>query len=286
MVNGVWPQVHGHRGCRGLMPENTIAACLKAVDLGVDALELDVVITYDRQVLVSHEAYFSSEFCLLPDGSPISPFQEKDHNIFRLPYSQIKLYDSGSKLHPRFPAQEKMRTHKPLLQEVIAAVEQHVLVHNLRPVGYNIELKSFPEGDHIFHLPPEEFTELVMQVLQEQQVTERCMIQSFDKRPLQILHRFYPEIKLGLLVEDDLPTEWHLQALGFYPYAYNPQYKLLTRDLVNFIKAKGMRICTWTVNEPEHVKELLEMGVDAIITDFPDFAVGLCQLYRNGATNP
>ncbi len=286
MAVATWPQVHGHRGCRGLMPENTIEACLKAIDLGVDALELDVVITGDMQVLVSHEAYFSSEFCLLPDDSIIIPSQEQNHNIFRLPYSQIRQFDCGIKPHPRFPAQKKMPAHKPLLRDLILAVEDYTHTHKLPPVGYNIEIKSFPAGDNTFHPDPEVFVDLLMQVLLDYNITNRWMLQSFDVRPLQLLHHRYPHISLGLLVEDELPAEHHLQELGFYPFAYNPYYKLITQELLDFSRSKNMKVCAWTVNTPEIIQDLLDMGVDAIITDYPDLAVGVCQNYKKGATNP
>lgn len=262
-------EVHGHRGCRGYLPENTIPAFLKAVTLGVDAIELDVVITGDKQVLVSHEAWFSSEICLRPDGSFISLAEEQLLNIYKLPYKAITHYDCGTKPHPRFPDQENRAAGKPLLSGVIDAVERYISENDLPAVAYNIEIKSSPEGDNLFHPSPAIFTDLLMGVLQSKNILSRTMIQSFDVRPLQELHSRYGMPRLGLLVENQIPVEQHLEELGFLPYAYNPHYSLLHHALTSYLKKAGIAVFTWTVNTAETVQDVLSFDVNGIITDYP-----------------
>src|SRR5580765_2886505 len=99
--------VEGHRGCRGLMPENTIPAMLKAIDLGVTTLEMDIVITKDSQVIVSHEPFFNHEITTKPDGSFVTEGEEHSLNIYNMSYTETQQFDVGLKTHPRFPEQAK-----------------------------------------------------------------------------------------------------------------------------------------------------------------------------------
>ncbi|HYO20902.1 MAG TPA: glycerophosphodiester phosphodiesterase family protein, partial [Flavisolibacter sp.] len=103
----------GHRGCRGLMPENTIAAMKKAIDLGVTTLEMDVVITADEKVVLSHEPFFNHEITTKPDGSYVKEAEEKTLNIYQMTYDRVKSFDIGLKPHPRFPQQQKLPAVKP-----------------------------------------------------------------------------------------------------------------------------------------------------------------------------
>ncbi|MFM8834550.1 MAG: glycerophosphodiester phosphodiesterase family protein, partial [Cytophagales bacterium] len=118
--------VQGHRGARGLKPENTIPAFLTALDYGVTTLELDVVITKDKKVLVSHEPWMFSGICLTPDGNTILGKDEKRYNIYELTYEEVKKFDCGSIGNGHFPEQEKIKISKPLLSDVIVAAETHI----------------------------------------------------------------------------------------------------------------------------------------------------------------
>ncbi|HLF45012.1 MAG TPA: glycerophosphodiester phosphodiesterase family protein, partial [Chitinophagaceae bacterium] len=144
--------IQGHRGCRGLMPENTIAAMYKAIDLGVTTLEMDVVITKDNKVIVSHEPWMEKEITTRPDGTYIlSTFESMQLNIYKMDYEEVKTYDVGMKPHPRFPKQHKLKAIKPLLSDLIDSVEHYLSKNNLPKVQYNIETKSLPAGDIKFH---------------------------------------------------------------------------------------------------------------------------------------
>ena len=118
--------IQGHRGARGLRPENTIPAFLMALDSGVTTIELDVAITKDKRVVVSHEPWMSAEICLDPNGNDIPKKEEMKYNIYQMTYEQVKQFDCGLKPHERFPEQQKMKIHKPLLSDVIIAVENHI----------------------------------------------------------------------------------------------------------------------------------------------------------------
>ena len=118
--------IQGHRGARGLKPENTIPAFITALDSGVTTLEMDVVITKDKEVIVSHEPWMSSAICADPLGKAISEKEEKKHNIYKMTYEQVKGFDCGMRGNLRFPEQEKMQSVKPRLIEVIIAAENHI----------------------------------------------------------------------------------------------------------------------------------------------------------------
>ncbi len=262
----------GHRGCRGLMPENTIPAFKKAIELGVTTLEMDAVISKDNKVVLSHEPFFNHEITTQPDGNFINENDEKSFNIYEMTYSQIKQFDVGSKLHPRFPDQQKIKVHKPLLKDVIDFAEAYTQELALPPVQYNIETKCLPTTDGLFHPQPEEFVELLMGVIIEKKIEERTIIQSFDIRTLQYLHIKYPFIKTSYLFEppsDKTLTE-QLNDLGFIPSIYSPDHTLVTKTLVDLCKQMGMQLIPWTVNDLETMKALKHMGVDGIISDYPD----------------
>src|SRR5687767_14515824 len=139
--------VQGHRGARGLLPENTIPGFLLALDSGVTTIELDVVVTKDKRIVVSHEPWMSPAICLDPAGNPLKPKEEKKFNLYQLTYDEVRQFDCGSLGNTNFPQQKKMVVSKPLLSEVIAAVENHIKSYASYKVDYNIEIKSSPEGD-------------------------------------------------------------------------------------------------------------------------------------------
>src|SRR5688572_32507439 len=116
--------IQGHRGCRGLMPENSMAAFLKAVELGVTTLELDVVISMDGQIVVSHEPWISHEICSHPDGHPVTSGEAKTLNIYQMPYSKVQQYNCGTRPHPEFAHQQKIFTVKPTLKMVARSVQR------------------------------------------------------------------------------------------------------------------------------------------------------------------
>jgi glycerophosphoryl diester phosphodiesterase len=262
----------GHRGCRGLMPENTIPAMLKALDLGVTTLEMDISFSKDKKAFLSHEPFFNHEITTKPDGSFIEEREEKNYNMYKINYDSIIKYDVGIKPHPRFTDQQKMAVHKPRLADVFDAVKNYMMMAK-RPYPYfNIETKTMPATDNIYHPAPAEFVELLMAVIKESQMEDYVIIQSFDFRTLQYLHKKYPTIKTALLIEDyDKQTlEEQLNTLGFTPTIYSPAYILATAVVVSKCHQKNIKIIPWTVNDKKEIERLKALGVDGIISDYPN----------------
>ena len=262
--------IQGHRGCRGLFPENTVPAFLAGIDMMLTTLEMDVVITADRKVVVSHDNYFSHEFSTKPNGDTVTAAEEKDLNIYKMTYEEVKKYDVGLKPHPRFPQQKKIPAYKPLLADVLDSIVQHTMTMKRPPIQFNTETKCSPDGDDIYHPKPAEFVELLMAVVKEKGIEDRTTIQSFDIRTLQYLHEHYPEMKTSLLVENNKSFAFHLKELGFIPKVYSPDYKLVTPLLVKQCHDAGIQIIPWTVNDKEEMRKLKTLGVDGLISDYPN----------------
>ena len=269
--------LQGHRGARGLLPENTIPAFLRAQELGVTSLEMDVVISKDEQVVVSHDPWLSGTICSLPTGEPVPVEDQENYRIYEMTYDEIARYDCGRRGHPSFPRQEPIAVFKPLLRTVIAAAENFVREHGRSAIRYNIETKSRPEGDGVFHPDPKTFTRLLHDVLVETGVTDRTTLQSFDPRTLQEGRRMDPDWRLALLVarEHDKGLQSNLKILGFTPHIYSPEHSLVDRSLLDKAHALNMKVIPWTVNTLEEMKRLRSLGVDGIITDYPDIGVEL-----------
>lgn len=267
--------LQGHRGARGVRPENSIPAFMLALDSGVTTVELDLAITKDKQIVVSHEPWMSSSICLNADGLEISAKDENSLNLYEMEYEEIKRFDCGSKGNEKFPQQVKMATVKPLLRDVIIAVEHHIKDHGLYEVDYNIEIKSSPSGDNKFHPTPEVFSDLVYNLIDQYLPLERVVIQSFDFRVLKYWHEKYPDVRLSALVENIKGVDANLRSLGFNPSVYSPHYNLLTKEAIDRLHMLKIRVIPWTVNETDDMKRMLQWKVDGFITDYPDRAATL-----------
>lgn len=262
--------VQGKAGARGVMPENTIQGMLKALDLGVTTLEMDAVISKDQQVVLSQEPYFNNEISLMPNGKAITFKDQKNYNIYKMDYEQVKKFDVGSKVHARFPGQMKFKAYKPLLTETIDAVEAYVKENKLAKPIYNIETKTIKNGDNEFHPEPAEFVELIMEVVNAKKIAKRVIIESFDMRTLQYLHGKYPKIQTSLLIDEKEPFEDYITKLGFKPTIYSPYSVLVGKGLVDRCHEMGIKIIPWTVNTIKDLKYFMSLGVDGVITDFPN----------------
>lgn len=265
--------IQGHRGARGLYPENSIPGFIKAIDLGVTTLEMDLSVTKDSVLIVSHEPYFSHEFCADPTGKRIP--KDSIVNIYEMTYEEVRAFDCGSLAHDRFPEQQKMSTYKPALNEVLVAVNQHLKTKNSPQVKFNIELKTRKDADNIFHPTPEVFSELVFEKLTSFEMLDVTTIQSFDFRMLQYFNKTYPEVELAVLIENPLHWEKNIDSLGFTPAIYSCNYQLLSPVNIEELQEAGMRVIPWTINQTQDMKKLLSWGVDGIITDYPDRAINL-----------
>lgn len=250
-----------HRGGRGIYPENTINGMKLSLKYPITTLELDVVISKDQQVVVSHEPWMNEEMCLDPKGKTVSG---KEVNLYKLTYAQIKEYDCGSKTHPRFPRQQKVKEFKPLLKDLITQLSDS-------GKKFNIEIKSTPEDEAAGFQPDyKKFSEQVVSLVLSLLPTNRFTIQSFDWRVLKYLHEKYPAVELSALRESKYSTETILAEIGFKPAIFSPDYELLTAPDVAFFHKNNIQVIPWTVNSPESMKKMIAMHVDGIITDYPD----------------
>jgi len=266
--------VQGHRGCRGLMPENTIPAIRRALALGVTTLEMDAAISQDKQVLLSHDPYMNADFVYQPDGQPLTKAEGQALRLYSLPYATIRRYDVGSHGNPKFAQQQAVRTYKPLLAEVIDSAEAYARrTHRAAPF-YNIETKTTPAGDHLNHPAPAEFVQLLLAVVQAKGIQDRVIIQSFDPRTLEVVHRTQPRLRTALLVENLDGLTANLARLSFQPSIYSPQYRLVTADLVQACHARRLQVIPWTVNTAAEAASLQAAGVDGLISDYPNLLLG------------
>jgi glycerophosphoryl diester phosphodiesterase len=222
--------------------------------------------------LLSHEPFFNHEITTKPDGSFIEEKGEKHYNIFNMTFAETEKYDVGLKPHPRFKQQKKMAVNKPSLAAMFDAVKAYMQT-NSRPFPYfNIETKSTPLTDNMYHPAPAAFVDGLMKVIKEKQMEPWVMIQSFDIRTLQYLHKNYPAVPTALLIEDydKRSLEDQLNQLGFTPNVYSPHYSLVTKELLEKCHAQKIKVIPWTVNEQKQIEALKAMGVDGIISDYPD----------------
>ncbi len=265
--------IQGHRGARGLAPENTIPAFLKALDLGVDTLELDVVISQDNQLVVSHEPWFSSAISLDKKGKLIPEEKEKEYNLYKLNYSEIKQFDVGSLGNRRFPEQQKIKTYKPLLEDVFKETQKYIRKNKLKPTLYNIETKSTPAGDNIFHPSPAVFAKLLYDRIVRNKMQKLVTIQSFDVRTLQEFKKFPVKLPLVLLVENKDGIEKNIEKLGFQPDIYSPHFSLVDEQSIKYCRQRAIKIIPWTINETADMERMKKFNLDGIITDYPNRAI-------------
>jgi len=292
-----WPSfdLQGHRGARGLMPENTLPAFEKALALGVTTLELDTVLTADGVVMVHHDRRLAPERTRKPDGEWIG----EDHTpiILRLTAAQLAGYDigrarPGSRHAARWPEQAGLDGIAiPTLAAVLARAE----ALSGAAIRYNIETKIAPDSPED-SADPEAFAAALVAVIREAGVQDRAAVQSFDWRSLQIVQRLAPEIATVYLTAeqdwldnvgrgDPQPSPWTgglaidwaqltlpqaIQRAG--GAVWSPYYRDLTEADLAEAQHLGLRVVPWTVNDPADMASLVDLGVDGLITDYPDRA--------------
>lgn len=260
----------GHRGARGQVPENSLPSLQRALQDGVTTLEIDVVVTADSVVVLSHEPYLNHTICLDSTGKDLA-LADTVYNIFKMTYQQLQAFDCGSKGHPDFNAQEKYAVKKPSLLDAILASEETAVLMDRELPFYNIEIKSKESWDGTFHPNVETYVELCLADVQKAKISDRVIIQSFDERVLKYLHKKYPQVKLALLVaaKEQKTVAEKINELGFYPNIYSCEYPLVDKGMLTSLHAQKVKVIPWTVNEIEEAKRLIDLGVDGIITDFP-----------------
>ena len=267
-------EIQGHRGARGLLPENTIPGFVLALREGADVLEMDLCISADGQVIVSHEPWMNHEMCRTPEGRDITAEEARSFNLRAMTAGQIADFDCGLRPHPRFPDQQHLPAHKPTLAEVVQVIETVPLLDGA-PVRYNLEIKHKPEYEPQFCPDAATFARLVIAEVQRLGIGERTCIQSFSSAALEAVHEQAPDWTTAWLVDSDGPVEAQLDKLSFRPDIYSPNWKRINADDVHALQSQGIRVIPWTVNEGADLFAVMQMGVDGIITDYPDRLYGM-----------
>jgi glycerophosphoryl diester phosphodiesterase len=248
--------VHGHRGARAMRPENTLPAFEYAIKEGVDVLEMDMAITKDNVVVVSHDPILEPPVCSGPGA-------EKTAVIHELTLAEVKRWDCGKVQNPRFKTQETIAgTRVPTLDEVFTMAGPS-------KVEFNIETKSFPDKPQ-YTPSPEKFVELVLEQIRKHHLEKRVILQSFDYRTLRAMKKIAPEIRLSALMEYDDKRDFVTAAKDAGgAQIVSPHDSLVTLDKVMAAHAAGLQVVPWTVNTPEGWDKMIRAGADAIISDDP-----------------
>lgn len=273
--------IQGHRGCRGLMPENTIPAFLKAMEIGVNTLELDLAVTADKEVIVSHEPYFRADISMKPDGNPVTDEEQHQLNMYQMPYDSIRQYDVGSLPDPKHPNRINLKTYRPRLVDVIQSVKEYCDKQKKEMPYWNIEIKRDPKYDNMYHPNAQSFVGLVMPILKETGIWDRTTIQSFDLESLQVAHASYPILSYALLIENEKSIETNIEELGFKPDIYSCYYKLVDDHVISYAKENGIKVIPWTINDETDITAMIDIGVDGIISDYPDRVKNIWSAYAN-----
>ena len=267
-------EIQAHRGARSFFPENTHQAFCKAADLGVRVVELDLVVSKDHEIVVSHDPWLSGPHCSDPNGNPLST-ENRQRRIYAMVYRDIAAYDCGLP-HPSFPLQQRIASCKPLLSTIFTRVDACMASAGMKGrMIYNLEIKSWPDKDGIFHPSPDRYAALVLRLVEASGLSGRIRIQSFDYRVVREAWKLNPQLSYGLLIEEPKNMKQLLRTLGFLPQYVNPHFSLVDRELAEYLHAQGIRMIPWTVNSKDDMLAMKHNGADGIITDYPELALSL-----------
>lgn len=282
--------LQGHRGARGLAPENTIASFKTALEIGVSTLELDVGITADGVVVVSHNSRLNPSLTRGPDGQWLKHVGPK---LKDLTYDQLAAYDIGrinpdSSYAKRFPQQQPVDGATiPRLSDVFDLVREA----GNDEVRFNIETKISPEHPDET-IPPEDFVKALLKVIRDAGMSQRISIESFDWRSLLLVNRLESEIPTVCLSAEQSwfdnirrgqagASPWtagmDVDAYASLPHmvkragcsVWSPYHGDIRPDELQFARALGLSVVTWTVNDPDVMAALIDHGVEGMITDYP-----------------
>lgn len=263
------------------MPENTMAGFLKAVESGISTLHMDVVISKDGQIVVSHEPWISSQSCSHPGGKPVSLSEEKNLNIYLMTYAEIQQFDCGSRSSSEFSHQQKISAVKPTLKMAVRSVQRFAEENKYMPPKFNIELGSDPKFYTVYSPEPSTFAELVVSEIRRLGIEDIVILQSADPNILEELNKTEPrEFKIGYVVEKGKNLKKNLARIHFIPDYYIAQHDLITKDLIDQCHAMKMKILAFPVNSSQDMDKILSWGIDGFISDYPDIAAGKMRLMK------
>lgn len=263
--------IQGHRGARGHLPENSIPGFILALEMGAQTLEMDLVMSADSQLVVNHDHILDDELCLGPDGQEIA--DDEYYFTYQMTMDEIRGCDCGSKGNPRFEQQKAMAVSRPALWEVLEVTEHMRTQPDSTMPRYNIEIKFLDQRVGEFHPDAATFVGLVLDEIEQWKIQDRVTLQSFNANVMEEIHRQAPEIHTSWLMEGDAELDYQLNLLSFKPDVFSPYHGNLTKEKLDLAHSKGLKVIPWTVNEKDRMKELIDWGVDGIISDYPDRVV-------------
>jgi glycerophosphoryl diester phosphodiesterase len=268
--------LQGHRGARGYRPENTLPAFQLCMDSGMDTMELDVRITADRQLLVHHDPKINKKRCVDENGMPAKPLLISKHTA-----DMLKKFDCGSKGDENFPHQVPVRgAHPVTLPELFAFVKEYEKKNKKVPVKFNIELKY---NDFYTLAMLKEGSKLIVAGIEENGMVERTTIQSFKHDSLPEIKKLNPGIKTSAIFDVVYPVALITiigmerkrrylieRAMNAGADILSPEQSFVDTKLTADCHARGLEVIPWTVNDEDAILNMLDCGVDGIISDYPD----------------
>ncbi len=251
-------EVHGHRGSRGTHPENTPVAFEEAFLSGADAFELDTQWTKDEVAIVFHDFEFTSRVCRLP-GTTTSPTLKLPLLVRNTTWKEACEWDIGSVPQSKYP-------HQSLSPQTILTLDQTLewLAKKPSPFSVDIEIKAEPQWPDTLI---EKYTARVLENISNHAMLDRCLVMSFDFRPLQIARRALPLLKLSCLFDTEKDFVTEAKVIG--ANVIGPHFSLVDEDLIRRAHEANLKVIPWTVNEQADWARLIAWKVDGLITDYP-----------------
>jgi glycerophosphoryl diester phosphodiesterase len=252
---------------------------------------MDIVVTKDKKVILSHDKFFTEE-TTRPDGTFVKKEDPREY-LWKMTYEEIAKYDVGMRQSPNYPEQKTLPTIKPLLSDVLTFIENYTEEKGMAPMRYNIEIKADPdwnggiEGEDwpVYN----EMVDICVEVLNSFKLGERLIVQTFDERALAYMNEKYPELHLAYLVgggevhwleNKEMDFDTILGNIGFVPEWFSPAYVFVSKSCVEEAHRRGMKVVTWTVDNKEDMVRMIDAGVDAIISNYPDRLLEVVNYYE------
>ena len=249
-------KIFGHRGCRGVYPENTIEGFKKAIEFGVDGIELDVVVNKNQELVISHESYIDTSYCLT------NKIDNESLNIYKMNISEIQDIDCGSKFVKEFPNQLKVKEKKPTYKEFKKELidYQGDILFEIK-CDYDLVNEYFPDY--------EKYAKIIFEETRFSRHFDNIYFMSFDYRILNELFKIMPNSKY-IYLSSNKEFEKQMKLLNFEPFGVGIDFNIISQKIIDLVHNKKQVIYGWTINHEENSKSLTSMGLDGVITDYPN----------------
>ena len=249
-------KIFGHRGCRGVYPENTIEGFKKAIEFGVDGIELDVVVNKNQELVISHESYIDTSYCLT------NKIDNESLNIYKMNISEIQDIDCGSKFVKEFPNQLKVKEKKPTYKEFKKELidYQGDILFEIK-CDNNLVNEYFPDY--------EKYAKIIFEETRFSRHFDNIYFMSFDYRILNELFKIMPDSKY-IYLSSNKEFEKQMKLLNFEPFGVGIDFNIISQKIIDLVHNKKQVIYGWTINDEENSKSLTSMGLDGVITDYPN----------------